>query len=403
MRSLPELITMVKGMKVAARAVASSLLMVAMLIYVFSIVLHMIISDDACEVGGGYEDKFGSLPKTMWTLLMDGTFMDSTGNTLWPLLERGQSNTYLAVFVFLIFVLLSSMTVMNMLIGILCEVVSAVAQSDRDEIALGLLRDTILMELKAHDDDESGTINRAELERTLRDPHTVSVLTHMDVDIDFLEIFQDMSLPKDDSEIRIESIIEFILTFRGDQACTVKHLIEVQGRNRWYLSKGLNQICRRMESKLAEAQAQVIWVAQAVHSLRGSPLPDGTRMADAIVTTPRESKLADINASVVRAGQAADLPVVGRWTQRWCGVPPEMVEAAANVPGESRLADINTSVVCTEPAVNTLRRSSSFYESQDADADVLQMAELPVESSSADAVQLLAMDHQIMSQPVLRV
>merc|ERR1719359_2458965 len=50
-------------------------------------------------------------------------FMDDLRRDMWPL-----------VFLALIFICLAAMTLMNMLVGVLCEVVSAVAETEKQQI-----------------------------------------------------------------------------------------------------------------------------------------------------------------------------------------------------------------------------------------------------------------------------
>merc|ERR1712110_974103 len=90
----------------------------------------------------------------MWTLLMDGTLLDAPGVVLNRLVHRGEFNTTVAVIIFLVFILLSALTVMNMLIGILCEVVNAVAASEKEESDIAVMKNSILLELKKFDDGD---------------------------------------------------------------------------------------------------------------------------------------------------------------------------------------------------------------------------------------------------------
>merc|ERR1711957_91101 len=113
---------------------------------------------------------------------------------------------------------------------------------------------SILMELKAYDEDESGTISPLELQNTLQDPHAVGVLNGLAVDIEYLLEFQAMNVSKGQDEMKIESVIEFILKFRGDQAATVKHLIEVTSQNRFYLKRGLTKMYNALDTRLLEIQ-----------------------------------------------------------------------------------------------------------------------------------------------------
>merc|ERR1719379_1650147 len=96
------------------------------------------------------ESQFGSVALCMWTLGMDGTLMDSIAQTLTSLLDLGK---YHVVFIFMIFMLLSAITVMNMLIGVLCEVVSAVAADEQEEAAIAAVKSSILVMLKQLDKD----------------------------------------------------------------------------------------------------------------------------------------------------------------------------------------------------------------------------------------------------------
>jgi hypothetical protein len=222
MRSLPELVTMTKAMMMSSRAVSSSLLMVAMLIYVFAIVMHMSLSQEE-EVA----KHFKTLPLCMWTLLIDGTFMDSTGSLLTKLLNMAQFNTIVGLFVFLLFILLSAMTVMNMLIGIICEVVSAVGQAEKDEAAIRAVKETILLELMKFDDGD-GKISREELAAVMNDKTSRAVLKSLNVDPFFLDEMQDLLLPTVTSTMPLKSIMELVLTCRGDLPTTVQHLARAQ-------------------------------------------------------------------------------------------------------------------------------------------------------------------------------
>merc|ERR1712232_67574 len=120
-------------------------MMVSMLIYVFAIVLNMFLKDIADEEG---EYFFSTLPRCMWTLLVNGTLLDAISDPLNALVSMGEFNTTISVIIFFIFVLLSALTVMNMLIGVLCEVVSAVAASEREEADITELKMAVLQELK---------------------------------------------------------------------------------------------------------------------------------------------------------------------------------------------------------------------------------------------------------------
>merc|ERR1719235_2890299 len=100
---------MIKGMRKAIRSVASSLMMVMFLIYVFAIVLFSLLKEE-----DDVKDYFGTVSLSMWTLWMDGTIMDNLGDRLWDLMGLDQ---WIALMLFTLFQLLSAILLMNMLIG----------------------------------------------------------------------------------------------------------------------------------------------------------------------------------------------------------------------------------------------------------------------------------------------
>lgn len=260
-RQLPELMTMFKGMFVASRAVGSSLLMVMLLIYVFGIIVHMLLNEEA-----SMQYKFKSLPLCMWTLLMDGTFMDSTGTVLTELVDLAKFNTVAACFVFLCFILLSAMTVMNMLIGVLCEVVSTVAQGERDEAAIQLMKDSILVELKQFDNDGNGMISKGELRQVMKSKHALGVLRSIEVDDDCLYELQQMLFYNkgDDAEVQIERVMELLLMYRGNLSTTVKHLVEAQAFTRWHVNDHMRKHAEHTESMLKDLGRHLCCLISAI-------------------------------------------------------------------------------------------------------------------------------------------
>jgi len=244
MRALPELMTMVKGMKVASRAVFSSLLMLLIQTYIFAIPLHTFLKTEEAVV-----EKFGTLLRSMWTLMMDGTFMDSTGDLMWHLLDM---NYLHAVIFFMVFVLLSCMTMMNMLIGILCEVVSAVAATEKENAAIKFIKETILVLLKSLDTDGSFTISREELRSVCQDPDALKVLGDLEVDVMYLLDLQAMLYRRPDSTLSVKAIMDLILNLRGDRQATVKDVIDANTFVRFTVVQQIVELQEHIESLFSQ-------------------------------------------------------------------------------------------------------------------------------------------------------
>merc|ERR1712110_437738 len=248
MRSFPELVTIIKGMLAATRAVGSSLFMVSVLIYIFAIVMHMFLEGNPDE---DLQEFFGTLPRCMWTLLVNGTLLDEVSSVMNAIVHKGEVNTTIAIIFFCIFVLLSAITVMNMLIGILCEVVTQVAAHEKEEAAANIMRQTILLELKKYDDGD-GMIVWDEVAELMADPASVIVLESLGIDIDYLLQLQTMSYEIPGAEYSMETLMEQMLMCRRDLPATVKHVIVQQSLTYWALSNKIEQQEKRIQAHIQE-------------------------------------------------------------------------------------------------------------------------------------------------------
>jgi len=189
MRAVPELITITTGMLMASRALLGAVIMILLLSYTFAILMHMLVHDD-----GDLNDKlevwnFKSVPASMWTLFVSGAFMEDFGYVATSLLNTGTRKGIAACMVFMTFVMITAFTVLNMLIGVLCEVVSTVGKNSKDHAAVALVKEYILMELKRFDNGD-GRISKMELDMVMRAPHARAVLDHLKVDRLFLTELQ---------------------------------------------------------------------------------------------------------------------------------------------------------------------------------------------------------------------
>merc|ERR1719210_1658881 len=94
----------------------------------------------------------------MYTLLIDGTLMDNLGFVARTL--GGEAPITLPLF--WLFVLASSMMMLNLLIGVVCDVVSSVAKEENEVIAVLFMKDTMRELFSELDKDNSGKISLEE-------------------------------------------------------------------------------------------------------------------------------------------------------------------------------------------------------------------------------------------------
>merc|ERR1712072_516289 len=114
--------------------------------------------------------SFATMTRCIWSLLMAGTMMlDDSSPLMSSLLFSGKFNYVLAGFLFVLYTLMSAMCILQMLIGVLCDVVSTVKAEEQSATAIGLLKQELLASPTACDDGD-GKISQEELHEVMHAP-----------------------------------------------------------------------------------------------------------------------------------------------------------------------------------------------------------------------------------------
>eukprot|EP00418_Pyrodinium_bahamense_P092193 CAMPEP_0179041654 /NCGR_PEP_ID=MMETSP0796-20121207/16267_1 /TAXON_ID=73915 /ORGANISM="Pyrodinium bahamense, Strain pbaha01" /LENGTH=660 /DNA_ID=CAMNT_0020738023 /DNA_START=47 /DNA_END=2030 /DNA_ORIENTATION=+ len=224
------------------------------LIYVFAIAFRQLT--DGSPVGVLY---FRGMVTAMHTLLIDGTFLDSAGSVVKEL--EKESIAY--VVMFYVFVLLSALTVMNMLIGVLCEVVTAVASAEREQITVGVVKDGF-MDIIAQgglDTDGNGMISKAEFEAILDNPSATRLLARVEVDVMALVDLADFIFTNDDPadqdgerQLSFGEFMDIVLSLRGCNQAMVKDIVDLRKYIRGSFYGLEERIKERTRSNVSEAR-----------------------------------------------------------------------------------------------------------------------------------------------------
>lgn len=153
-RMFPELGIVVKSMAAAARSVSSMFIIIIFIMYIWSIILtqwaktgHLIDEDR-------YENFFDGIGYSMLTLMQMLVFDDT-----FALIRVVEVDSLFIAILILIFICVGSFTCLNMLIGVICEIVSNTNQDEMEKIK----RAEIELLFQKLDADCSGTITRQEL------------------------------------------------------------------------------------------------------------------------------------------------------------------------------------------------------------------------------------------------
>merc|ERR1719506_1420407 len=227
MKAFPELVTMIKGLCRSLRAISSSMILVGLMVYTWAILLHMMMKDEE-EFNTEMKEELGldfrTITNCMWALLMDGTLMlDGTPTLMTKLLWAPKINMLLAGLFFVLYALLSALLILQMLIGVLCDVVSRVGQEQRDAQAVGLVKQEILGELQKFETGD-GKIGQRQLLKVMKHPQCKALMKKLNINRLFMMELQRMMFPTERSQVPFKAVLELMIMCRGDNTATVETL-----------------------------------------------------------------------------------------------------------------------------------------------------------------------------------
>eukprot|EP00927_Polykrikos_kofoidii_P025277 TRINITY_DN2274_c0_g1_i2.p1 TRINITY_DN2274_c0_g1~~TRINITY_DN2274_c0_g1_i2.p1 ORF type:complete len:730 (+),score=121.52 TRINITY_DN2274_c0_g1_i2:51-2192(+) len=266
LRAMPELMIMIKGMMAATRSVFFTLCLLLTIMYVFGVAFKQLA--DGTMFGSKH---FSTVPQSMFTLLVYGTFLDSVGIFFGELLNEHFALNIL----FCVFVLLGSLTVMNMLVGVLCEVVSAVAATEQEEMLVTYVNDKLSKVMAMLDTDGGGTISKREFIEILDNVDAVRCLNDVGVDVFGLVDLADYIFEDDDSknedevELDFSKFMEVVLQLRGTNQATVKDVVDLRKFMRQAMMENYKQTTIIIEQlkEGAEERAELVHKTDMQHAL----------------------------------------------------------------------------------------------------------------------------------------
>lgn len=216
LRSFPELMIIVKGLAFAARSVCVFSLLWAIITYAFAILFKQLT--EGSSVGA---TLFQSVPESLNTLLLPAVFgananiinQITNGNPgLWPII--------------VFFMALVSVTIMYMLLGVLVDVIGAVAATEKQKIEISYIVGQLREELeKMSIVPEDMALNQQDFQNLVMEPAVVRVMqdagVNVDVFADMLDlVWEDSS--KQSGNITFTDLVNMVLNMRGSNPATVK-------------------------------------------------------------------------------------------------------------------------------------------------------------------------------------
>eukprot|EP00931_Biecheleriopsis_adriatica_P038361 TRINITY_DN21983_c0_g1_i1.p1 TRINITY_DN21983_c0_g1~~TRINITY_DN21983_c0_g1_i1.p1 ORF type:complete len:635 (-),score=154.87 TRINITY_DN21983_c0_g1_i1:18-1922(-) len=243
LRSMPELMILIKGMTAAARSVTIVTILQMLVLFVFGILFTQLA--DGTVMGAYY---FPSVQKSMYTLLIYGTFLDDLG----PFSNEVGAESAACLALVFVFVMVSACTVLNMLIGVLCEVVTAVAATEKEEMLVTFVTSKLQNLLSRLDKNSDGHISKAEFHNILGMPEAAIALAEVGVDpvtiVDFTEYLFDNE--EDAGPLPFDKFMEHILNLRSTNEATIRDMVDLRKILKAEISNAEEQIFQSLDKAI---------------------------------------------------------------------------------------------------------------------------------------------------------
>lgn len=281
-RAMPELMTLLRAFSSAARSCLCTIFLLLVLIYVYAIAFRQFVDEDT-EIG---KALFADVIRSMYTLLRDGLLPDYA-----PLIREVEPAGWLPTTVIIGFVILATFALLNMLVGILCDVAIRVSKMSRDELNYQRVRtslqDIILTRI---DKNYDGQISKEEFLGIMQDEKASSVVRSIGVDVAGLTEEADViydAVDDDGTEYeRTLSFHQFMETLVGmtpENEVTLKDLNAL----RLFVDRRAKDVERRMNQQRPTATPKQRSsrlgdkLSRRTNSDEADALPGGASQADA--------------------------------------------------------------------------------------------------------------------------
>jgi len=222
LRSIPELGIVAKAIGAAGRSLLVIAAFCVMVLYVFALLMKQ-ITDMVQEppADSALTADFATVATSMNTLLLKSMFAESASfvyslaawhPVFWPLI--------------VLFILITSVTMMYMLIGVMVNVVNSVAASEREGSTVSLIAQSLRQVMSKLGMDPDSPLSKQTVTDLLLDAEVAQFLYSLDVDsivmVEMLDTFYEDIMEKEGRQMNFEDLVDGLLNLRGTNPATVQ-------------------------------------------------------------------------------------------------------------------------------------------------------------------------------------
>eukprot|EP00931_Biecheleriopsis_adriatica_P101106 TRINITY_DN76318_c0_g1_i1.p1 TRINITY_DN76318_c0_g1~~TRINITY_DN76318_c0_g1_i1.p1 ORF type:complete len:609 (-),score=121.22 TRINITY_DN76318_c0_g1_i1:47-1852(-) len=248
-RAFPELMIMMKGIAVATRSVMITFIMLTLLLYVFAIGFTQLLRDT-----GPGDIYFFNVLESMNTLIHYGVLLEDAPTVLTDI--GAESIIYRLLF--LSFIMMAPFTLLNMLIGVMCETIRIVSETENEEYIVSMTRSKLfnMMVTSGLDSDGDCAISKDEFAALLELPDACMAFRQLGVDVIGLVELQDFIF-QEEEPLEFPEFMEIVLSLRGTNQATVKDIVD--------LRRFIKKVLETQAEYSAESQCSAPTTPRGIH------------------------------------------------------------------------------------------------------------------------------------------
>jgi len=307
-KRVPELMILAQSMFVAMRSVAVILSFLALIIYIFAIIFTQLLEESTQDWSRQFKSVWSTANFLMLQVLC-GFDPDFAAQLL--------SESVLCYCILILYLLLGSLTLMNMLIGILCDVVFTVSDNQKEE---NLEREICeKVEALAHELDANGdgAVSGEEFTEAMDRPEFLVKLSNFGVDVPALLDFA-YYVFQENEELSYANFHHMVVQFRGGKAATLKDIMDMRKQ----ISIQLSTIVNLYE----DSNHYTTQLYQKMENMNNDMLQSGSDQVPGKLVTAQM-----INDELLKGGSMLD----GSDAKGLFGVPPVSPPASTFAPEAS--------------------------------------------------------------------
>jgi len=194
---------------------------------------------------------FQSVMTSMHTLLVYGALMDEVSSVI----EEIQEESIPILILFYFFILLAALTVMNMLIGVICEMVLNVGEAEREASTVTHVKESLRTLIKSsgvdHQDKKDDILISKQdfIDMLKHEKAAVTILDDVGVDLVGLVDFADTIFASDADEdgdddaenheklLTFDEFVAVVLDLRGSKIARVKDVVNLRKHINWHFAR----------------------------------------------------------------------------------------------------------------------------------------------------------------------